>query len=84
MDTNGTREQAHLRRLAYAMERAGGRIGIPQERASRVLQSVCETDQWVAVTAAEVVSGTGQASYEALARLLWMFGVGSIVEGRID
>jgi hypothetical protein len=83
MDTTGTREQAHLRRLAYAMER-GNRIGIPQEKASRVLQSVCETDQWVAVTAAEVVSGTGQASYEALARLLWMFGVGSIVEGRTD
>jgi hypothetical protein len=83
MDTNGTPALAEVRRLAYAMEREN-RIGIAQERASRVLQSVCETDEWVAVTAAEVVSGTGQASYEALARLLWMFGVGSIVEGRID
>ena len=60
------------------------RIGIPQEQALNVLGKAVKEDQWVAALIHEITATNGTQSIEALARLMYLFGVGNIVEGRIN
>lgn len=60
------------------------RIGIAQEKALTVLNKTAREDEWVADLIHEVTSTTGVQSVEALARLLYLFGIGTIVEGRLN
>jgi hypothetical protein len=63
----------------------GGRIGIAQESALKVLRrDITNGDEWVAQLVTEVTTRTGVESTEALLRLLYLYGVGSIVEGRMN
>lgn len=63
----------------------GGRLGIAQEKALKVLRrDITNGDEWVAQLVTEVTTRTGVESTEALLRLLYLYGVGSIVDGRLN
>lgn len=60
------------------------RIGIPQELAMKVCRKTIKEDEWVADLIHTTVTATGTESAEALLRLLYLFGVGTIIEGRMN
>ena len=59
-------------------------IGIPQELAMKVLTKTSQEDEWVADLIHETVSTTGETSAKALLRLLYLMGIGTIIEGRMN
>lgn len=63
---------------------AGNRIGVPQELALRVLQQDTAGDEWFSMVLNDAVTKTGTESAEAILRLLYCYGVGQIVSGRLN
>jgi hypothetical protein len=59
-------------------------IGIPQEQALQVLRRTCQQDEWVAYLVNETITTTGKDATRALLRLLYLFGIGTTVEGRLN
>lgn len=62
----------------------GGRLGIPQEIAMKVLRNAIKDDEWFAQLVHDTITKTGTESTEALLRLLYTLGVGTIIEGRMN